>query len=223
MSEKSWQLLRSWLAYFLAAAIPISVLVEDSQPCVSPPKGTWPQTAASSETDIYLPLTAAGMPRISVRSHGETVFSATYQTAHENKVEVLSYSPIVKNGDPAAALEEVLQESATESHWSRGRGRQFVDTCPGGIVVVRTAPLGGAAACYPSTLFKDPNTYEREPGAVCLFADRWSGATLNGHGMTVDELIEVMSRLRPAIQLPFSQNTPAPSDTIGTPRAQSGA
>ncbi|MEV4383915.1 hypothetical protein [Streptosporangium sp. NPDC049644] len=173
-------------------------VVEASQPCVSPPTGTWPPTAARTETFIDLPLIAADMPRTFPGPDEESVIVAVYQTPGEKKVQVWRRYP--EHTDPVASLDEELQQSGSET--VRGRsGTKSIDACAEGIVAMPTSPLGGAAACYPSQ-FSDAKTYIYEPGAVCLFFDRWSGAELEGPDMTVSELAELMSRLRPAIQVP---------------------
>ncbi|MGW0590955.1 hypothetical protein [Streptosporangium sp. NPDC002607] len=176
----------------------VLAVVEASQPCVSPPTGTWPPTAVRTETFIDLPLTAADMPRTSPGPDEESVIVAVYQTPGEKKVQVWRRYP--EHTDPDASLDEELQQSGSKTIRGRSDTRS-TDACAEGIVAMPTSPLGGAAACYPSQ-FSDAKTHIYKPGAVCLFFDRWSGAKLEGPDMTVSELAQLMSRLRPAIQVP---------------------
>jgi hypothetical protein len=185
---------------FLVANL-IVVVVKASQPCVSPPEGTWPPAAARTETRIDFPLTAADMPRTFPLPDEESfILVAAYQTPGEKKVQVWRRYP--EHTDPEASLDEELQQSAFTT--VRGRsGTRTADACAEGIVAMPTTPLGGAAACYLSQ-FSDAETQIYKPGAVCLFFDRWSGAKLEGPDMTVSELAELMSRLRPAVQVPHT-------------------
>ncbi|GAA0827821.1 hypothetical protein GCM10009525_24210 [Streptosporangium amethystogenes subsp. fukuiense] len=176
----------------------VLVVVDASQPCVSPPKGTWPPPAARTETFIDLPPTAADMPRIFPHSDEKSVIVAVYQTPSEKKVQVWRRSP--EHTDPVASLDEELQQSGS-TIVKANPGARGIDACAEGIVAVPTAPPGGAAACYLSQ-FDDAKTHTYESGAVCLFFDRWSGAKLEGPDMTVSELAKLMFRLRPAIQVP---------------------
>ncbi|MFF5248999.1 hypothetical protein ACFY3V_32365 [Streptosporangium sp. NPDC000095] len=197
-----WYVLLAVLAALAAPTYLVTNLVlavvEAYQPCVSPSTGTWPPTAARTETFIDLPLTAADMPRTFPGPDEESVIAAVYRTPDEKKVQVWRRHP--KHTDPDASLDEELQQSGSKSVRD-GYRTKSTDACAEGIVAMSTGPLGGAAACYPSQ-FRDAKTRIYEPGAVCLFFDRWSGAKLEGPDMTVSELAELMPRLRPAIQVP---------------------
>ncbi len=200
--QARWQIALALLAGLLPVCLVAGVLlvaaVKASLPCVSPPEGTWPPPAARTYTYVDLPPTAAEMRRAALNPSKEFVIFAVYKTPDEKRVRVWPLYP--EYPDPGASLNEKLRRSGSRTITTRSR-TQVVDECPDGIVAMPTTPLGGAAACYPTRFIK-LKTYMDEPGAVCIFFDRWSGAELEAPGMTVSELAGLMSRLRPAIQVP---------------------
>ncbi|WP_182880530.1 hypothetical protein [Microbispora sp. H10949] len=191
-------LLASLLPVCLVAGVLLVAAVKASLPCVSPPEGTWPPPAARTYTYVDLPHTAAEMRRATPNPGKEPVIVAVYKTPGGKRVQV--WPLYAEHPDPGASLNEKLRRSGSRTVMTRFRTK-VVDECPDGIVAMPTTPLGGAAACYP-TRFIEPKTYIDKPGAVCIFFDRWSGAELEAPGMTVSELAGLMSRLRPAVQVP---------------------